>query len=283
VCFPVLNGVTCLDDLTTRIDSLNDSGLVDMGFHFPEMALPTVTPTQPPTGSCDYFDQPDTSTINEWTKRAGNWQVASNRLQSASGNVISMITHDGPPVANGCVEAQIICGPENEAGNMGFLVRYNSFGENIRALLRDSDGDGDWDGYLIIDDQTQVGSASGMSLGSEACIQLPATVIMSMNSHTRYRISAPGLRVQQLKGKITSMTGVRVNIVDRLLLRHRRTHRLHRPQIHHNRPIQPHHPEHRPELPHHNRRPILRDRRLHRHPCLIFLGFPVNMPQFRMP
>ncbi len=48
ICFDGSDGPVCMDELTTRSDSVYDSNLVDMGFHYGYSGLPTVTPTQTP-------------------------------------------------------------------------------------------------------------------------------------------------------------------------------------------------------------------------------------------
>ncbi|MBN1296401.1 right-handed parallel beta-helix repeat-containing protein [bacterium] len=51
ICFDTVNGVICLDDLTTRTDQTIDAGQVDMGFHHrPDASVPTSTPL-PPTNT----------------------------------------------------------------------------------------------------------------------------------------------------------------------------------------------------------------------------------------
>ena len=46
VCFTGIAPNTCLDDLTTRTDAVSDSGIVDLGFHYP--GIPTATGTPNP-------------------------------------------------------------------------------------------------------------------------------------------------------------------------------------------------------------------------------------------
>ena len=50
ICYGALGNEFCLDDLTTRTDQITDTGMVDMGFHYPVTELPTPTPT--PTPAC---------------------------------------------------------------------------------------------------------------------------------------------------------------------------------------------------------------------------------------
>ncbi len=51
-CFGALNGEICLDSLWTRTDEIADSGIVDMGYHYP-LIIPdsAVTPTPAPVPS----------------------------------------------------------------------------------------------------------------------------------------------------------------------------------------------------------------------------------------
>ncbi len=48
-CFPVYEDGVCLNAFTTRIDGVEDTGVVDLGFHYPAFSLPpTPTPTPDP-------------------------------------------------------------------------------------------------------------------------------------------------------------------------------------------------------------------------------------------
>jgi hypothetical protein len=59
ICFEGVDGVVCLDDLTTRTDQVTDSGTVDMGYHHGGGA---VVPC-PATVSTDYTCQPGAGTL----------------------------------------------------------------------------------------------------------------------------------------------------------------------------------------------------------------------------
>jgi predicted outer membrane repeat protein len=49
VCFETTGGILCMNQRTTRIDGIPDTGLVDMGYHYPEPCEPTPTITPEPT------------------------------------------------------------------------------------------------------------------------------------------------------------------------------------------------------------------------------------------
>ncbi|HPQ41531.1 MAG TPA: right-handed parallel beta-helix repeat-containing protein [bacterium] len=49
VCFTPFTGQYCLDTLTTRTDAVEDSGVVDMGFHYATDIEPPATPTPGPS------------------------------------------------------------------------------------------------------------------------------------------------------------------------------------------------------------------------------------------
>ncbi len=57
-CFPGVEPPSCLDSYTTRTDQITDLGMVDMGYHYLVVAIPTATPTPTatpsasPTASC---------------------------------------------------------------------------------------------------------------------------------------------------------------------------------------------------------------------------------------
>ncbi len=58
ICFDLPDTTFCLNELTTRTDSITDTGQVDMGVHYPAVPvtptptpIPTETPTPPPTPS----------------------------------------------------------------------------------------------------------------------------------------------------------------------------------------------------------------------------------------
>jgi hypothetical protein len=52
ICFATVVGEVCLSALTTRIDSLADEGVADLGFHYPrEAGSPTPTPSPTPTAT----------------------------------------------------------------------------------------------------------------------------------------------------------------------------------------------------------------------------------------
>ncbi len=79
----ITRSMVCLDELTTRIDSITDSGIVDMGYHYPPFtpsptpaptdtpSPPTVTPVWPEIGvrlemPDDYFSPGDTCGLDAW-------------------------------------------------------------------------------------------------------------------------------------------------------------------------------------------------------------------------
>lgn len=51
VCFTDQYGMRCLNDMSTRYDSAPDSGVVDMGYHYPAVNAQVPTPTSPPAAT----------------------------------------------------------------------------------------------------------------------------------------------------------------------------------------------------------------------------------------
>ena len=61
ICFPGSNGEFCMDEVSTNINSVSDTGMVDMGFHYPAGATPTPTAT-PQLGILQGYVELDRST-----------------------------------------------------------------------------------------------------------------------------------------------------------------------------------------------------------------------------
>jgi len=56
---------------------------------------------------CDDFNRPDSTTVDGWTEQTGDWAIASNRLETASGNHTE-ITYDGSTLSGDfCVTVQV--------------------------------------------------------------------------------------------------------------------------------------------------------------------------------
>ncbi|MCD4653671.1 hypothetical protein K8T06_07015 [bacterium] len=56
ICFDASTGTVCMDELRTRTDEVNDTGIVDMGYHYSDSIFPTPTPmpTSTPPPACPY-------------------------------------------------------------------------------------------------------------------------------------------------------------------------------------------------------------------------------------
>ncbi len=76
LCYEMPLALTCMDELTTRTDEWEDSGTVDMGFHYFPADYVTPTPTVPPLGvdlilSEDTFQPGDTFTLTAFVSNPG--------------------------------------------------------------------------------------------------------------------------------------------------------------------------------------------------------------------
>ena len=110
VCYATGTGAMCMSDLTTRIDALTDSGIVDMGYHY-ECAYfgptPTPTPYQSPTPVPAVLKVPsEYATIQQAINAASNADIVlvADGSYSGPGNInldtlgkaITVLSENGP-------------------------------------------------------------------------------------------------------------------------------------------------------------------------------------------
>ncbi len=91
ICFPVADDIHCLDQYTTKTTQSPDTGIVDIGFHYPVLQstpTPTPTPSNPPTAT------PGSSILHVPSDFA-NIQAAVNAADSGDTVLVADGTYTG--------------------------------------------------------------------------------------------------------------------------------------------------------------------------------------------
>ncbi len=128
-------------------------------------------------GGCDTFTTGNTTTIPNWTERAGDWLIEGQRLRnSVTANFYAnVITMNGSTQGNGCGRLRAAQTPPSSVQSVGVVLRWTAPMSYVVALVQENAG-GTFDTLYIYEFPagTSLATVTGLALGPtpaiEACV-----------------------------------------------------------------------------------------------------------------